>query len=104
MSVKLAKHLGRMALHSQRVQQSCSGEQGVVSSRQNTGQDDGVDNTAGSLCSGHLENKSKGRGACVFGIEAGVVVGDVEADEKNREDTARASATCYVQEWFGESY
>lgn len=97
MSVKLAKDLGRMALHGQRVHQSCSGEQGVVASRQNTGQDDGVDNTAGGLGSGHLEDESKGRSACVLGVEAGVVVGDVEADEKNREDTGRASAICYQE-------
>lgn len=70
----------------------------MVAGRQDTGQDDGVDDTAGGLGSGHLENEGKGRSACVLRVEAGVVVGDVEADEENREDTGRALATCCRQQ------
>lgn len=45
-----------------------------------------------------MENEGKGRSACVLGVEAGVVVGDVEADEENREDTGRALAICCRQQ------
>lgn len=86
-SVKLAKELGCVALHGQRVEQSRSGEQSVVTGRQDTGQDDGIDDAAGSLGAGHLENNGKGRGARGLGVETGVVVGDVEADEEHGEDT-----------------
>jgi hypothetical protein len=104
LSVELAKDLGCVALHGQSVQQSCSSKQSVVTGRQNTSQDDGVDNTAGSLGAGHLENKGKGRSAGVLGVEAGVVVGDVEADEENREDTKRLLATCCHQKRQLESH
>lgn len=76
-----------MTFHGQSVQQSRSGEQRVVSGRQDTGQNDGVDDTACSFGSSHLEDNGKGRGTCFLGVEVGVVVGDIEANEEDGEDT-----------------
>lgn len=87
--VELAKEFGRVALHGQRVEQPCSGEQRVVAGRQDASENDGIDDTARSLGPGHLEDNGEGRGACCLGVEVGVVVGDIEANEEDREDTER---------------
>lgn len=59
----------------------------MVSGRQDTGQNDSVDDTACSLGSSHLEDNGKGRGACLLGVEVRVVVGDIETNEEDGEDT-----------------
>lgn len=86
-TVEGAEESRRVALHGQGVQQPCSGEQRMVAGRQDASQNDGIDDTARGLCSGHLEDDGERRGACVLGVEVGIVVGHVETDEKNGKDT-----------------
>lgn len=76
-----------MALHGERVEQPHAGKERVVAGGEHAGEDDGVDDTAGGVGACHFEDDGEGRGAAAFGAQAGVVVGDVETDEKDREDT-----------------
>lgn len=70
------------------VQQPRAGKEGVVAGGEHAGEDDGVDDAAGGLGAGHLEDDGEGRGAGVFLVEVRVVVGYVEADDEDGEDTA----------------
>lgn len=51
-----------MALDGKGVEQSHTGEQGVVSGREDTGHDDGVDDTSGGFGTGHLKDDGERRG------------------------------------------
>jgi hypothetical protein len=72
-----------VALVGKSVHQSHASEKSVVSSRENTGEDNGVDNTSGGFGARHLKDDGEGRSAGFLGVEIGVVVWNVESDEKN---------------------
>lgn len=76
-----------MALLRQCIQQSRPGKQGVVARGEHAGENNGVDDAAGSLGACHLEDDGEGGSARVLFVEVRVVVGDVEADEEDGEDT-----------------
>lgn len=58
----------------------------MVSCGENARHDYGVDDTSGGVGSSHLENEGKGGGASFLGVKVWVVVRDVEADQKDREE------------------
>jgi hypothetical protein len=72
-----------MALDSKSVHQPHTSEQRMVSSRENTSENDSVDDTSSSFGARHLKNDGERRGAGLFGVEIGIVVWDVETDEKD---------------------
>lgn len=78
-----------MVLLGEGVQEPRAGEEGVVARGEHAGEDDGVDDAAGGLGAGHLEDDGEGRGAGVFLVEVWVVVGYVKADEEDGEDTGK---------------
>lgn len=81
-----------MALHGKSVQQSCPGEERMVTRRQYARHDDGVDEASRDVGADHLEDDGEGRGAGVFGVEVRVVVRDVQADEEDGEDAGGSLA------------
>jgi len=72
-----------MALDGKSVHQSHASEQCMVAGGENTGENNGVDDTSGSFGARHLKNDGERRCASLLGVEIGVVVRDVETDEKN---------------------
>lgn len=91
--VELPEDLGGMALDSKSVHQPHSSKESVVSSRQDTSEDNGVDDTSSSFGARHFKNDGERRSAGLLGVEIGIVVGDVEADEKNGKETGSVSET-----------
>lgn len=77
-----------MAFHCQRVEQSYSGKEGVISGGKNAGEDDGVDDTPRCFCASHFKHNGERGGGCLLLRKAVVVVWDVETDQKDGEDTA----------------
>lgn len=55
----------------------------MIAGRDDAGHDDGVDDTAGCVGARHLENDGERGRLDFFGVEAWVVVGDVEANEED---------------------
>jgi hypothetical protein len=58
----------------------------VVAGRDDTGHDYCIDEASGSFGACHLEDDGKGRGRSFLGGKALGVVGDVEANQEDRED------------------
>jgi hypothetical protein len=69
-----------MTLVSKSVHESHAGEKSVVSGGENTGENDGVDDTSSSFGACHLKDEGEGRRAGFLGVEIGVVVWHVETD------------------------
>lgn len=86
MLVQLSKHSWCVMLHGKCVQQSCSCKEGVISGREHTRENDGVDDASCRLCARHLEDDGEGGCVGLLGVEVRVRVGDVEADEEDGED------------------
>lgn len=81
--VKLSKDLGGMTLDSKSVHQSHSSKEGVISSRQDTSENDGIDDASSSFGARHFKDDGERRSAGLLGVKVRIVVRDVETDEKN---------------------
>lgn len=89
--IELPEDLGGMTLDSKSVHQSHSSKESVVSSRQDTSENNGVDDTSSSFGTRHFKNDGERRSAGLLGVEIGIVIWDIEADEKNGKETGSVS-------------
>lgn len=85
-AVEAGKYRRRMALDAERVEQPGACKEGVVAGREDTGENDGVDDAAGGVGAGHLKDNGKWRGGGLLAAEVGIGVRDVEADEEDGKD------------------
>ncbi|KAI6763843.1 hypothetical protein HG530_007632 [Fusarium avenaceum] len=69
--VELAKDLWRMTLVSKSVHESHAGEKSVVSGGENTGENDGIDDTSSSFGACRLKDEGERRRAGFLGVEIG---------------------------------
>ena len=92
-----------MLIDRKRVQQPRSREQGMVSRRQHGRHDDGVDKAPSRSGAGHLEDKSEGGSSRILIVQTGGSVGDVEAENKDREDIEKKDAEKNVADDAGQS-
>lgn len=91
-AVEMAEESGRVTVDGERVQESRSGEQGVVGGRDDAGQDDGVDEAARDVAASFGENDGEGAGAGVLLAQVGIVVRHVEADQQDGQDVEEQDA------------
>ena len=75
-----------MAFLGEGEQQSCTGEESVVSGGEDTGKDDSIDDAACCFRSGHLEDNGEGRGVRIAAVEVLEGVWHIKADEENGQD------------------
>jgi len=59
-AVQIAEEGGSVAVDGERVEQARAGEEGMVAGGDHRGHDHGVDEGAGDLCAGHLEDEGEG--------------------------------------------
>lgn len=75
-----------MAINSEGVEQSCASEQCMVTSREDTSDDDSVNEAAGNTAACLLENDGKGGGPGVLGGQFGIVVWHIQANHEDGQD------------------
>jgi len=68
----------------------------MIARRDDTRHNDCVDETSCNFASSHREDDRKGRRAAVFGRQTFIVVGHVQANDKNRQDVEDQDPPEYI--------